>query len=68
MSSESSRVPSLDQLRAAAGAQGVEPADADLEAVQGFFATLLPALARIETRNETGLAPAGLFLPEREPC
>ena len=45
---------------------GVDPADADLEAVQGFLATILPALAEIEERQRPDVAPAGLFLPAPE--
>ncbi len=64
MSSESSHVPSLAELRAAALLHGVEPADADLEAVRGFLATILPALRAIEERQGPDVAPAGLFLPQ----
>jgi hypothetical protein len=39
---------SLDFLRKLAERQGVEPSDADLEAVLGFLDLILPALARLE--------------------
>lgn len=64
MSPESSHVPSLDELRAAARVHGVEPSDADLEAVQGFLATILPSLSTIEQRQGPADPPAGLFFPE----
>jgi hypothetical protein len=66
MSSESSHVPTIDQLRAAALVHGVEPSDADLEAVRGFLATVLPALEAVESAQEQGFPPAGLFLPDPE--
>jgi len=45
---------------------GVDPEDADLVAVQGFLATILPALAAIEERHGPEVPPAGLFLPGPE--
>jgi len=45
MSSESS---SLDFLREQAAGQGVFPTDADLEAVLGFLAAILPELEELE--------------------
>lgn len=68
MPSESSQVPTVDQLRAAARVHGVEPSDADLEAVQGFLATTLPALQEIEERQRHDVPPAGLFLPDPGPA
>jgi hypothetical protein len=35
-------------LRELAARQGVEPSDADLEAVRGFLEAILPELARLE--------------------
>jgi hypothetical protein len=64
MNSQSSPVPTLDQLRAFAGLQGVEPTDADLEAVTRFLETIMPALAEIESRLGADVAPAGLFRDE----
>jgi hypothetical protein len=66
MSTESSHVPSVDELRTVALVHGVEPADTDLEAVQGFLATILPVLVEIEARQGTDTPPAGLFLPDPE--
>jgi hypothetical protein len=48
---------SLETLRQVAAAQGVEPSDEDLEAVQGFLDAILPALARIEEELETDAEP-----------
>ena len=42
--------PSLEVLRAAAAAQGVEPTDDDLEGVLDFLTLILPALAELEER------------------
>ena len=39
---------SVDTLRQLAEQQGVSPSDEDLEAVQGFLARILPALAELE--------------------
>jgi hypothetical protein len=66
MSTESSRVPSVEHLRAAALVHGVAPTDDDLEAVQGFLATILPVLAEIEGRSGPDVPPAGLYLPDPE--
>jgi hypothetical protein len=43
---------SVEVLRQVAQSQGVEPTDADLEAVRGFLDTILPALERIEAGLE----------------
>jgi hypothetical protein len=43
---------SLDLLRELAARQGVEPADADLEAVLGFLERILPELERLEAGLE----------------
>ena len=48
---------SLDVLRELAARQGVEPADADLEAVLGFLERILPELERLE--GELGPEDAG---------
>lgn len=61
MGQQSIPVPPRDQLRALARLQGVEPTDADLDAVGDFLAVILPALAELEL----GVPPAGL-LPEPE--
>jgi hypothetical protein len=39
---------SLDFLRELAARQGIEPEDADLEAVRGFLDAILPALGELE--------------------
>jgi hypothetical protein len=67
MSSESSRVRTIAQLRAAARVHGVEPADVDLEAVQSLLAGILAALVEIEDRHGPELPPAALFLPDEWP-
>jgi hypothetical protein len=64
MDTQSSPVPQRAELRALARLQGVEPTDADLEAVTGFLKTILPALAAIEAGLDPGVPPAGLFLPD----
>jgi hypothetical protein len=64
MSPEFSRVPSVEALREAARAQGVEPTDADLEAVRGFLATILPTLAEIESGLGPDALPTALFSSE----
>jgi hypothetical protein len=66
MGHQSIRVPSRDLLRASARLQGVEPTDEDLDAVGGFLAVILPALAEIEVELEPGVPPAGLFPTEPE--
>jgi hypothetical protein len=57
------RTPSLPELRTAAEAQGVTPADEDLEAVQSFLDVLLPAFEQLELLIPANTVPAGLFLP-----
>jgi len=42
--------PSIEFLRAIAAQQGVDPDDADLEAVLGFLSVVMPGLAEIERR------------------
>ena len=59
-------MPSLEELRALARAQGVEPTDADLEGVLGFLRTVLPALREVEERTGRDVPPAGLYLPDPE--
>lgn len=66
MEPESSLVPSLDELRALARAQGVEPSDADLEGVLGFLRTVLPSLRELEEATQRDVPPAGLYLPDPE--
>jgi hypothetical protein len=63
MTGDSTPLPTLDDLRALARVQGVEPTDADLEGVLGFLATVLPALRELEERTGRDVPPAGLYLP-----
>jgi hypothetical protein len=66
MGAESTPLPSLEELRARARIQGVEPSDADLEAVLGFLATVLPSLLELEEATGREIPPAGLYLPDPE--
>jgi hypothetical protein len=50
MGAESSPVPAVEHLRAAAAAQGVFPEDEDLEGVLGFLERILPQLRELEER------------------
>ena len=63
MTSDSSPPLSQEELRATARAQGVDPSDADLEAVGAFLATILPALRELEDETDRTVPPAGLYLP-----
>ena len=63
MGSESSPVPSLDELRSPARALGIEPADEDLEAAPAFLEAILPALREIEGRSRPRRGP----LPSSRP-
>ncbi len=64
MGAESTPLPSLEELRALARAQGVDPTDADLEGVLGFLRTVLPALRELEEETGRDVPPAGLYLPD----
>ena len=66
MAAESTPVPSLDELRALALAQGVDPTDADLEGVLGFLRTVLPALRELEEGTGRDVPPAGMYFPDPE--
>ena len=66
MTSESTPLPTLDQLRALARVQGVEPTDADLEGVLGFLRTVLPDLRALEEGTGRDIPPAGMYLPDPE--
>ena len=66
MATESTPLPSVDELRALARAQGVDPTDADLEGVLGFLRTVLPALGELEASTGRDVPPAGLYLPDPE--
>ncbi|HJU47657.1 MAG TPA: hypothetical protein VJ689_05980 [Gaiellaceae bacterium] len=62
----SPQIPSLETLREVASAHGVDPTDADLEAVRGFLAAILPALRELEAAIPAGTVPGGL--PEERPA
>jgi|RhiMetdeSRZDD1v2_1073273.scaffolds.fasta_scaffold278197_3 hypothetical protein len=66
MGAESTPLPSLEELRALARAQGVDPTDADLEGVLGFLGNVLPALRELEGETGRDVPPAGMYLPDRE--
>jgi hypothetical protein len=66
MGAESTPLPSLEELRALARAQGVDPTDADLEGVLGFLGIVLPALRELEGETDRDVPPAGMYLPDRE--
>ena len=66
MANESTHLPSLEELRALARVQGVEPTDADLEGVLGFLRTVLPALRELEQGTGREIPPAGMYLPDPE--
>ncbi|HEY6076866.1 MAG TPA: hypothetical protein VIV36_08495, partial [Gaiella sp.] len=63
MTGDSTPLPTLDELRALARVQGVEPSDADLEAVLGFLGTVLPTLRALEDRTGRDIPPAGMYHP-----
>lgn len=63
MTGDSTPLPTLDELRALARVQGVDPTDGDLEGVLGFLATVLPALRELEEQTGRDVPPAGLYLP-----
>ena len=66
MGAESTPLPSLEELRALARAQGVDPTDADLEGVLGFLGNVLPPLRELEGETGRDVPPAGMYLPDRE--
>lgn len=66
MAAESTPLPSLEQLRALARVQGVDPTDADLEGVLGFLRTVLPSLRELEEATGRDIPPAGMYLPDPE--
>ena len=66
MAAESTPLPSLEQLRALARVQGVDPTDADLEGVLGFLRTVLPSLRELEEAMGRDIPPAGMYLPDPE--
>ena len=66
MAAESTPLPSLEQLRALARVQGVDPTDADLEGVLGFLRTVLPSLRELEEATGRDIPPAGMYRPDPE--
>jgi hypothetical protein len=66
MTHESTQLPTVEELRALARVQGVEPTDADLEGVLGFLRTVLPALRELEEGTGRDIPPAGMYLPDPE--
>ena len=66
MTNESTQLPTVEELRALARVQGVEPTDADLEGVLGFLRTVLPALRELEQGTGREVPPAGMYLPDPE--
>ena len=66
MTNESTQLPTVEELRALARVQGVEPTDADLEGVLGFLRTVLPALRELEQGTGREILPAGMYLPDPE--
>jgi hypothetical protein len=59
-------VPSIEELRRQAAAQGIEPSDADLERVRGFLTVLYPQFAELERLVPPGTVPAAVYRPEAE--
>jgi hypothetical protein len=59
-------VPSLEELRWQARAQGIEPGDDDLERVRGFLTVLFPQFAALERLVTADTVPAAVFRPEAE--
>ena len=55
------QLPTVEHLRAEAAIRGVHPTAADLEAVVGFLAAILPAVAEIERSLPPEAAPADPF-------
>ena len=66
MGADSIPLPTLAELRGQARRQGVDPTDADLEAVLGFLATVLPPLQELEEATGREVPPAGMYLPDAE--
>jgi len=58
MDTQSSRLPSLGELRELAAWQGVFPSDEDLQAVLGFLEAILPSLAELEQGIPPAIPPA----------
>lgn len=58
----SPQIPTLVHLRAEAAARGITPTTADLEAVLGFLAVLLPAAAEVEQMLPPDAVPADPYL------
>jgi hypothetical protein len=59
-------VPSIEDLRLQARAQGIEPGDEDLERVRGFLTVLFPQFAALERLVPGDTVPAAVYRPEAE--
>ena len=59
-------VPSIEELRRQAHAQGIHPGDEDLERVQGFLTVLFPQFAELERLVPPEVVPAAVYRPEVE--
>lgn len=61
------QLPTVEHLRVQAAMLGVDPPDIDLEAVLGFLATILPALAEIERALSAEPTPADASIAGETP-
>jgi hypothetical protein len=59
-------VPSIEELRRQAEAQGIHPGDEDLVRVQGFLTVLFPQFAELEKLVSPEIVPAAVYRPEAE--
>jgi hypothetical protein len=59
-------VPSIEELRRQAHAQGIDPSDDDLVLVQGFLTFLFPQFAELERLVPPDTVPAAVHRPEVE--
>jgi hypothetical protein len=59
-------VPSIEELRRQAHAQGIDPSDDDLVLVQGFLTFLFPQFADLEHLVPPDTVPAAVHRPEVE--
>ena len=59
-------VPSIEELRRQAHAQGIAPSDDDLAQVSAFLTFLFPQFAELERLVEPETVPAAVYRPEVE--